>query len=670
MSNRWIGKTRLAGLLLVSLLASMGAAGATQQNRPRYGGRQTPAGSGVIPENTIISVRMDSTLTSRSNRVGDRFTATVTVPVIVDGARVIPAGAIVEGHVTQVTPARRMARSGIIAVEFDNLILPDGSRLALDASLTSDDPEIRRQIDDENRVSGRNDRRTGVFIGGGGVIGAVLGAIGGGAKGAVVGGAAGAGAVIASILFSKGEEARVPSGTPFGVQLRRTLAIQGGTASDPVATNNRNDNTYPDQRDPVVTDNRAGRQPDETQPERQPRDDRQPIDDRASRRPVDVEPEPEPADTQPSRQPAEPPSSRQPIEPASRENAPNRDENDSAAAPPPAAAEPLPLNSPEMTRRAQAALRDEGYYEGEVADQWSPRSTTSLKTYQREHKLPESGTLDDATAKNLGLNGARPVSQVKQPQKPSVTRPETRSTPDTLLANVLSATATRAVDGAVYILINVQANTGGWRWYGDSVVNGDTLDVYARAVRPTGIVTQALTRGKIELTVREGVQHVRRVVIHSAGADQEIALGRATPATTSNPDSTSSPAGETLANMARSLQSRAGDLLAEHKRQLGMSGDNSGRSSYSDADVELLFALNSFANAANLYAGFIGNLQDAQSKRQATLDLARQARRTDRTIAVSTSRNASVLLPRWDVIRQDVLRLMRMFDISTSDIEN
>ena len=213
MSNRWIGKTRLAGLLLVSLLASMAAVGATPQNRPRYGGRQMPAGSGVIPENTIISVRMDSTLTSKSYRVGDRFTATVTVPVVVDGARVIPAGAIVEGHVTQVTPARRMARSGIIAVEFDNLVLPDGSRLALDASLTSDDPEIRRQIDDENRVSGRNDRRTGVFIGGGGVIGAVLGAISGGAKGAVVGGAAGAGAVIASILFSKGEEARVPSGT-------------------------------------------------------------------------------------------------------------------------------------------------------------------------------------------------------------------------------------------------------------------------------------------------------------------------------------------------------------------------------------------------------------------------------------------------------------------------
>src|SRR5204863_2587812 len=113
----------------------------------------------------------------------------------------------------------------------------------------------------------------------------------------------------------------------------------------------------------------------------------------------------------------------------------------------------------------------------------------------------------------------------------------------------------------------------------------------------------------------------------------------------------------------------------EHKRQLGMSssGDrrnDGGRTVYSDADVELLFALNSFANAANLYAGLISNLQDSQSRRQATLDLARQARRTDRIIAVSTSRDASTLLPRWDNLRQDVLRLMRIFNISTSEIEN
>jgi hypothetical protein len=675
MNNRWFGQSLVAWMLVAALTMSLSAAVSAQQHRPRYGVRPTTDGTWTVPEDTVISVRMDATLTSRSSRVGDRFTATVTVPVDINGVAVIPAGAIVEGRVTQVTPARRMGRSGTIAVEFENLVLPDGTRLALDGNLTSDDPEIRRQIDDENRVSGRDNRRTGVFVGSSGAIGAILGAIGGGIKGAAVGGVIGAGVGLAGVLLSKGEDARVPSGTPFGVQLRRALVLHSGAASDPVATDHRNASAYPDQRDPVAADDRNMRQPDETQPERQPVDDRQPIDDRSSRQPVDTEPDREPAETQPSREPADPPPSRQPIGSRSRDEMPERHDNDTAtAAEPSAPVEPLPLNSPEMTRRAQTALRDEGYYEGEIADQWSPRSVSSLKTYQREHKLSESGNLDEPTAKSLGITNSRPVSPISQSQRAPDNRTENRPTAQgTVLANVLSATATRTADGAIYILMNVQANTGGWRWYGDHVVNSDTLEVYARAIRPNGMVTQALSRGKIELTVRDGVENTRRVVIHSAGPDQVIALSRGAATSSPNPVPVSSPTEDSLTSLAISIQSKAGDLLAEHKRQLGMSGDrrdDGGRSVSSDADVELLFALNSFANAANLYAGLLGHLRDSQSKRQATLDLARQARRTDRVIAVSTSRTASALLPRWDVVRQDVLRLMRMFNMSTSEIEN
>lgn len=684
MSNRWFGQSLIACLLVAALTASLSTAVSAQQHRPRYGVRPTTDGTWSVPADTVISVRMESTLSSRSSRVGDRFTATVAVPVYVNGATVIPAGAIVEGRVTEVTPARRMARSGTIAVEFEALVLPDGTRLALEGNLTSDDPEIRRQIDDENRVTGRDNRRTGVFVGSSGAVGAVLGGIAGGLKGAAVGGVIGAGVGLAGVLLTKGEEASVPSGTSFGVQLRRALSLHTGTPNDPVAAANPHDTTYPDQRDPGAADDRGigqpderqpERQPDDRQPQRQPNDDRQPIDDRSSRQPVDPEPDPEPAETQPSRQPVDPQPSRRPVESRPDADIPDRNDKDSPEAAQPATpAVPLPLNSPEMTRRAQAALRAEGYYEGEISEQWSPRAVNSLKIYQREHKISESGNLDEATAKSLGITNARPATQVSQPQKAPVNRSENRpAAQETVLANVLSATATRTADGAVYILINVQANTGGWRWFGDHVVNGDTLEVYARAIRPTGMVTQALTRGKIELNVRDGIENVRRVVVHSAGGDQIIALGRGGAATGANPLPANSPADDSLITLARRIQNQAGDLLAEHKRQLGISGDrrdDGAAAAYSDAEVELLFALNSFANSANLYAGLIGNLKDSQSKRQATLDLARQARRTDRIIAVSTSRDAGGLLPKWDIVRQDVLRLMRMFNISTSEIEN
>jgi hypothetical protein len=675
MNKRGIRQSRVVCALMAMLMASLSFAVAAQPQRSHYGARPTTDGTWTVPADTVISVRMDSTLSSKSARVGDRFTATVDMPVIVNGATVIPPGATIEGRVTEVTPARRMARSGTIAVEFENLVLPDGTRMAVDGSLTSDDPEIRRQIDEENRISGHKDRDAGVFVGGSGAVGAVLGGITGGLKGAAVGGAIGAGVAIGSILFSKGEEARVPSGSPFGVQLRRALVIHTAQASDPVATRGRDDDRYANRRDPVTTDDRYRRQPTESQPDYSRAENRQPVEDRSARQPVDVDPDTDPVEATPSRQPVDPPATRQPNESRVPDRAPDREENEASAAEPASvSAEPLPLGSPEMTRRAQTALRDEGYYEGEITDQWSPRATESLKAYQREHKLSESGTLDETTAKSLGVLNARAVSATRPSTRPPANRPDAKPAgQDSVLANVLSATATRNGDGSVYVLINVQANTGGWRWFGEHVVNGDTLEVYARAIRPTGMVTQALTRGKIELNVRDGVEYVTRVVVHSAGSDQVIALSKGAASTNPAPEPVRSASDDGLLNLAQGIQNRAGNLLAEYKRQLGMSGDrrdDAGRSVYGDADVELLFALNSFSNAANLYGGLIGSLRDSQSKRQATLDLARQARRTDRVIAVSTSRAASALLPQWDVIRQDVLRLMRMFNISTSEIEN
>src|SRR5207244_13335540 len=121
--------------------------------------------------------------------------------------------------------------------------------------------------------------------------------------------------------------------------------------------------------------------------------------------------------------------------------------------------------------------------------------------------------------------------------------------------------ANRTQDGAISVLINTQANTGGWRWFGEKVVNGDTLEVYARTVRPTGMVTQALTRGRIEFTVRDGVEYVRRVVIHSAGADQLISLGGRTDAGL-EPSATSGNS----ASSASGLQRKVEELLAEYLR--------------------------------------------------------------------------------------------------------
>lgn len=636
----------ILGLTLGSSLISL-----AQDGRPRYSSRQSNHGSQAIPEDTIITVRMNGTLSSRTSRVGDKFTATVDVPVYVAGQPVIPAGSIVEGRVIQVTPAKRMGKAGTIAIDFDNLVLPSGTRLPINGNLTSDDPETRRRIDDESRVSGGNDRRTGVFVGGGGAVGAVLGGIAGGGKGAVVGGAIGAGAAVAAVLFSKGEEARVPSGTPFGIQLRQAMIVSDD------GLNNRSAGTYrnSDQNTDPVTDSRPPRSQAPGQIRNEPVDTR-PEDTR----PEDVRPEDaRPEDTRPEE--------------------PTPESTEPEPAPSVSSGPPLSLSSPEMIRRAQLALKEHGYYEGEPDGAMSPRLANSFKAFQRENKLQETGELDQATAEKLGIMGASSPGNTRVGDRTGATtgrgnnqgreRDRQRdSDSGTVMANVLSASANRMADGAIYVLINTQANTGGWRWFGEHVVNGDTLEVYARAVRPTGMVTQALTRGKIELNVMEGAQYVRRVMIHSAGADQLISLG-------ANDNSAPAPVPARNTNAGANIQRKAEELLAEYQRVYGVRSDGSGvridnSTQDNDPEVEIFFALDSFANSARLYAGLVPSLRDQQRLRRATLALARQARRTDIVMTSSASPGAKSLMMKWDAIRQDVLRLMQTYGIQSSELED
>ena len=342
--------------LVIILLTGLGTGSLAQDTRPRYG---TPQGgrSLTIPEDTVVAVQMNATLTSRTAHVGDRFTATVTVPVYVDGASVIPAGSIIEGRITQVTPAKRMSRSGSIAVDFDDLVLPDGSRIRLVGVLTSDDPRTRRRIDDEGRVSADGEQSKVVFIGGGGALGAILGGIAGGAKGAALGGIFGAGAGVAGVLLSKGEEAVVPSGTPFGVQLKQPI-----TFSDASVARAGGADQFPRQTD----------DPNSADP--QPRDSRPYDRDRTAG-------DPGPPDLgRPNRTVGEPPpnDSRTPDRPPSTEDEPPV--NDPRVAEPPAVTEPdLPLSSPEMIRKAQTSLKEQGYYEGQVDGTMSARTSAVVQ---------------------------------------------------------------------------------------------------------------------------------------------------------------------------------------------------------------------------------------------------------------------------------------------------
>jgi hypothetical protein len=178
----------------------------------------------TVPADTVIRVRIDTELNSKTARVGDTFSTTTTEPVYGGGIEVIPVGSKVWGRVSTVTRAGRRT-PGNISVRFTSVELPNRARYTINGSLATlqaDDVNA----DNESTVKGRsNQKRDAVFIGGGAATGAIIGAIAGGGKGAGIGALLGGALGTGARVYEKEKDAEVKSGTEFGVALNQSLRL-------------------------------------------------------------------------------------------------------------------------------------------------------------------------------------------------------------------------------------------------------------------------------------------------------------------------------------------------------------------------------------------------------------------------------------------------------------
>ena len=163
------------------------------------GGMLKPLDASVIPRGTRFTVRINESLDTRTTRPGERFTATLTRPVVVKGATVIPAGATFSGHVATSAPSGRMKGRAVIAVTLDS-VRARGARHSVDTNHVQ-------------RVSSAHKKRNVALIGGGAGLGAAIGAIAGGGKGAAIGALAGGGAGTAGAAATGKKHVRIPAET-------------------------------------------------------------------------------------------------------------------------------------------------------------------------------------------------------------------------------------------------------------------------------------------------------------------------------------------------------------------------------------------------------------------------------------------------------------------------
>lgn len=155
---------------------------------------QTGGVSLNIPNDTQLRLSLTSEISTKTARVGDRFTAKVITPSAYEGATV-------EGHITTVEKSGRVSGKTELGLTFDTITLEDGRKGRLEAQLERVvESEKVKKVDEEGTIeSGSRTKDSQVRGGVGAAAGAVIGGIAGGVKGAllgmILGGAAGVGTV-------------------------------------------------------------------------------------------------------------------------------------------------------------------------------------------------------------------------------------------------------------------------------------------------------------------------------------------------------------------------------------------------------------------------------------------------------------------------------------------
>lgn len=166
---------------------------------------------------STMDVAANDTITSRTAKVGDAFTAHVVQDVKnAAGQVVIPAGATVNGKITEVKPAPNPRTPGTLTLSVTSVTVR-GNSYPIEAAVDSIETTHKGR-----GVTGGDAAKVGAGAAAGAILGRV---IGGNSKGTVVGGVIGgiAGAGVAS--HTKDSDIVLPKGAHIIIRLTKELTV-------------------------------------------------------------------------------------------------------------------------------------------------------------------------------------------------------------------------------------------------------------------------------------------------------------------------------------------------------------------------------------------------------------------------------------------------------------
>ena len=163
----------------------------------------------VVPSGSQVSVSISQTLSASHNNVGDTFTGVLTRGITTSGgATFFKRGTAVEGRVVAAKGRGKFKGAGALGIELTSI---GGSEVST--------------TEYENVAKGKG-KRTALFAGGGGGVGALIGGLAGGGKGALIGGLAGAGGGTAAGAYTGNKDVVIPAETVVAFQTTSSLRVR------------------------------------------------------------------------------------------------------------------------------------------------------------------------------------------------------------------------------------------------------------------------------------------------------------------------------------------------------------------------------------------------------------------------------------------------------------
>jgi hypothetical protein len=178
--------------------------------------------SSTVPMGTSMSLTLNQTLSTETNKVGDAFTATLQQAVMdANGNVIVPAGATIRGRMTQVDKSGHVGATGIIKLAFESVSF-GGRSYPIDATVVRANP-VR-----QNRTSVQEQAAK---VAAGAAAGAVLGRVlGRDTRSTIQGAAVGAAAGTAIAMGTADVDVVLPAGSEMLIRLETPIEIRRPTS--------------------------------------------------------------------------------------------------------------------------------------------------------------------------------------------------------------------------------------------------------------------------------------------------------------------------------------------------------------------------------------------------------------------------------------------------------